>query len=101
LSGEQNPLKDTKEMLGEFLREVASLIVVFLPLEVALKKHSSWQQLVYWTLSAFGVSGLLLWYGVYLEKRRSDDGANSFRNAWLLWFNRLRYRFKKQAKKED
>jgi len=66
LNEEQGPyLKDTKEMLGDFLREVAALILVFVPLEVALKVQP-WQQIFYWTISAFTVSGLALWYGVYL-----------------------------------
>jgi len=101
LSGEQNPLKDTKEMLGDFLREVASLILVFLPLEVALQTRLCWQQVVYWTLAACGASGLLLWYGVYLEKRRFDERTTGFRDAWRLRINRLRDRLTKQIDKED
>jgi hypothetical protein len=46
-------------MLGDFLREVAALVLVFVPLEVAIEPHT-WKKLLYWTMSACTTSGLAL-----------------------------------------
>lgn len=101
MSDDESPrLKDTKEMLGEFLREVASLVLVFVPLEVAIGPHT-WRKLVCWTISACTTSGLALWYGVRLEKRRLDDGSSSFRDTLRVHLGSLRRWFAKQEPKDE
>jgi len=87
-------------MLGDFLREVAALILVFVPLDVAMGTHM-WRRLFYYTLSAFSVSGVALWYGVILERGRFGDGINGFRDAWRVRFGRFRRWFAKQIRKDE
>ena len=60
--------KTTSEMLGEALREVAVLVLVFVPLDVLVSGHSfGWR----WWLGTLGISSPLFLLGVLLEKIRS------------------------------
>ena len=101
MSDERNPLKDTKEMLGDFLREVAALIFIFIPLEVALRAGITWRPLFYWTLGAFVTCALALWLGIRMERRRFDDATRGFRDALRVYFGGLRNRFAQHLKKDD
>jgi hypothetical protein len=81
-------IKDTNEMLADFLREVSALVLVFVPLEMAIRDHT-WQQMFYWTLCACGISGIALLYGVVLERGRSDDARKRISDAWRLPVTRV------------
>ncbi|HXM97766.1 MAG TPA: hypothetical protein VN982_04770 [Candidatus Dormibacteraeota bacterium] len=96
--GDSNTVKETNEMLADFLREVAALVLVFVPLEIAIRDHTL-KQMVYWTLSACGVSGLALIYGVVLERRREDDASKRVSASWWLPVHRFLGRFAKRKKK--
>lgn len=102
MSEERNPLKDTKEMLGDFLREVAALVVIFIPLEVLLKVGASgWRQVMGWVVGAFGIAAFALWYGVQLERSRSNDDGGGIRNALGIHFGRIRDWCTKYFKKTE
>lgn len=55
------------EMLGEFLREAAVLVLVFVPLELYKPGH---QISLKWYLCIIGLSVTLLLSGVFLERIR-------------------------------
>ena len=56
-------------MFGEFLREAAVLVAVFIPLDVVMTTKSlTFAHL----LSTLALSGTLLVVGMYLETSRSD-----------------------------
>ena len=57
--------RERSEMLGDFLREAAVLIVVFLPLERYLRGGWDWDVLII----AMVIAGPLLWFGMILEGR--------------------------------
>jgi hypothetical protein len=90
LSDERNPLKDRKEMYGDFLREVAALIVIFIPLEVAIRQGATWQLFLAFTSGSFVISGAALLYGIRLERRRFVNDRGRFRNAVRVYFGRVR-----------
>jgi membrane-anchored protein YejM (alkaline phosphatase superfamily) len=60
--------KTTLEMLGEFFREFALLILVFVPLEFFLQVHETyrWQVMI----AAILVSSMLLAGGKIIERTR-------------------------------
>jgi len=67
--------KTFTEMLGETLREVAVLVIVFVPLDVLVSgRHFAW----IWFLATVGISAPLFLMGVALERvsgaRMSENG---------------------------
>jgi len=56
-------------MLGEFMREVALLVLVFVPLEFFLQAAQAYR----WPaiIVAFALSGLMLTAGIIVERRRT------------------------------
>jgi hypothetical protein len=59
--------KDVPEMLGEFCREAAVLVLVFATLDRVIRSGG----LTFWPLAAIiGVSGLFLAVGIAFEKWR-------------------------------
>jgi hypothetical protein len=59
--------KTILEMMGEALREIAVLVVVFAPLDRWVERRAytptdSWE--------TFGISGILFALGVFLERKR-------------------------------
>ncbi len=68
--------KTFTEMLGEALREVAVLVIVFVPLDVLVAgRHFTWK----WFLATVGISAPLFLMGVALEKMR---GAGRSENGY-------------------
>ena len=61
--------KTLLEMIGEALREIAVLVLVFAPLDrwVERRPYSPVD-----TLETFGISGTLFVLGVFLERRRQS-----------------------------
>jgi hypothetical protein len=57
--------KDPEKLIGESLREVAVLMVVFFPLEAWLQNRATWYNI----LVAFALAGILYYRGVTLESR--------------------------------
>ena len=57
--------REKSQMLGDFFREAAVLVFVFLPLEQFLRGHFQWSTLIWMAVFA----GPLLWYGMILEGR--------------------------------
>ena len=57
------------EMLGEFLREIAVLVAVFVPLEIAV---STGRLAFGHLLSTLGFSGTILVVGMHFEVNRAD-----------------------------
>lgn len=57
--------REKPQMLGDFLREAAVLILVFYPLEQYLRGNLDWGTLGW----AGAIALLLLWYGMILEGR--------------------------------
>ena len=69
-SGKKREIKDVSEMVGEFLREAAVLILVFFPLDVALKDGGNVPFSFICVIGALSLS--LLVAGIYFEKRRGE-----------------------------
>lgn len=63
-------IKDVSEMLGEFFREAAVLVLVFFPLDVALKDGGRVPLSYICIVGALSLS--LLIAGIYFEKRRGE-----------------------------
>jgi hypothetical protein len=59
--------KEKSQLLGDFLREIAVLIIVFYPLDAGFKNTFEWSIFVLVAVLAF----TLLWFGMILEGR--DD----------------------------
>ena len=55
--------KERSQLVGEFLREVAALVLVFYSLDTALKGELTFWGFVF----VFLGSGALLWFGIILE----------------------------------
>jgi hypothetical protein len=69
-AGKKREIKDVSEMLGEFFREAAVLVLVFFPLDVALKDGGN---VPFPFLCVVGALSLtLLIAGIYFEKRRGE-----------------------------
>jgi hypothetical protein len=65
---EKNPIRDKKEMVGDFFREVAALVLVF----AFLDKVVFDKPITYWyTVATAVLSGILLVFGMSLERRRN------------------------------
>ena len=69
-SGKKREIKDVGEMVGEFLREAAELVLVFFPLDVALKDGGNVPLSFICVIGALSLS--LLVAGIYFEKRRGE-----------------------------
>jgi len=63
-----NARKTTPEILGEFMREVALLVLVFVPLEFFLQIHERYRWRV--MIGAVVVCGVLLTAGIMMERKR-------------------------------
>jgi hypothetical protein len=57
--------KEKSQLLGDFLREIAVLVIVFLPIDAWLQGKLDW---VTFALAA-ALAGTLLWFGMILEGR--------------------------------
>ncbi len=62
--------KKTAEMIGEFMREFALLVLVFVPLEFFLQVHEGYRWRV--MIGAVMASGMLLTGGIMMERKRSS-----------------------------
>jgi hypothetical protein len=59
-----------QEMFGQFIREIAVLTMVFVPLEAYKGSHLNWWQLTLAILLTVAAAvGMLLW-GIEVERRR-------------------------------
>jgi hypothetical protein len=63
-------IKDVSEMIGDFLREAAVLVLVFFPLDVALKDGGNVPLSFLCVIGALSLT--LLVAGIYFEKRRGE-----------------------------
>lgn len=63
----RNPVQDAREMIGEFCREVAVLVLVFVPLEKVVNKSGFG---VWWAIGTLVVSAVFLSVGIILEWSR-------------------------------
>jgi hypothetical protein len=63
----ENGKASVVEMIGEFLREAAVLVLVFVPLELNKPEH---QMPVRWYFGIVGFSLFLLLGGIFLERIR-------------------------------
>jgi hypothetical protein len=63
-----NGRKSVMEMVGEFLREAAVLVLVFVPLDVAVREKFSGAGLA----GALVISAGLLIGGIILQRKRSE-----------------------------
>jgi hypothetical protein len=68
LSDDQNPRpKDIKEMVGEFFREVAALVIVFAFLDkLVLRENIT----LAWAAATVTLAFVLLVLGIWIERRR-------------------------------
>ena len=67
---EEAPRKGTLEMLGEALREIAVLLVVFAPLDRWVEKRPyNWSD--FWR--TFGLGAIVFAGGVVVERKRRTD----------------------------
>jgi hypothetical protein len=57
-------------MIGEFVRELAVLIIVFVPLEAYKGNHWEWWQLLLAMLGTIGFAVGILALGIRIERRR-------------------------------
>jgi hypothetical protein len=78
-----------RRLLGESLREIGVLVLVFVPLDMVLREHNfdpfiypswifwlRWLSLPQWVELFFGVAGIvLLYYGIKIEAAASLDEA--------------------------
>lgn len=64
---DKNPVQDAREMLGEFCREVAVLVLVFVPLEMVVNKGGFG---IWWAVGTITVSAFFLGVGILLEWSR-------------------------------
>jgi len=67
VNAEKNPIKDKKEMVGDFLRESAALILIFAFLDKLVfgQRIGPW-----WVVATVVCSGVFLSLGISLERRR-------------------------------
>jgi hypothetical protein len=63
-------IKDVPEMVGDFLREAAVLVLVFFPLDVSLKNGGSVSLSFICIIGALSLSMLVA--GIYFEKSRGE-----------------------------
>jgi hypothetical protein len=59
--------REKSQLLGDFLRDVAILVVVFYPLDAGLQGRFDWDI----GILIFAMAGFLLWLGMILEGK--DD----------------------------
>jgi len=64
---DHNPIKDKREMVGDFFREVAALIIVFAFLDKLVFGYSIGR---WWAVITVFCSGLFLILGISLERGR-------------------------------
>jgi hypothetical protein len=57
--------REKSQMLGDFLREMAVLIIVFYPIEAVFTSQFSWP--IFLLIVVF--AAILLWFGMILEGR--------------------------------
>ena len=55
--------REKSQMLGDFLRDVAILVVVFYPLDAYMQGRFDWDT----CFLIFAMAGFLLWIGIILE----------------------------------
>jgi hypothetical protein len=69
LSDDQSPRrKDIKEMVGEFFREIAPLVIVFAFLDKLVFQQGI---TLYWSLATVALAFVLLVLGIWIERRRT------------------------------
>jgi hypothetical protein len=57
--------REKSQLFGDFLREIAVLMIVFYPLEAEFNSHFEWS--IFLLVAAFAF--MLLWFGMILEGR--------------------------------
>jgi hypothetical protein len=67
---EKNPVRDVKEMVGEFFREAAPLILVFAFLDKLIFHEYVGR---WWAIATVSLVGTLLIFGIAIERRRKYD----------------------------
>jgi len=79
-----------RRLLGESLREIGVLVLVFVPLDMLLREnvsgpvaHSSWMfwlrwlSMSHWVELFFGAAGIfLLYFGIKIEAKAIEEGQN-------------------------
>jgi hypothetical protein len=70
VAGKKRDVKDVSEMIGDFLREAAVLVLVFFPLDVAVKDGGNVPLSFLCVIGALSLT--LLIAGIYFEKRRGE-----------------------------
>ncbi len=69
MSDDQNPRRrDVKEMVGEFFREIAALVIVFAFLDKLVFQQGI---TFYWSLATVVLAFVLLMFGIWIERRRT------------------------------
>jgi len=69
LSDDQSPRrKDIKEMVGEFFREIAALVIVFAFLDKLVFQQGI---TFYWSVATVVLAFVLLVFGIWIERRRA------------------------------
>ena len=67
---ERNPIKDAKEMVGDFFRETAALVMVFAFLDkLIFHEHIG----PMWAILSVALGAVLLIFGIGIERRRKYD----------------------------
>jgi len=75
-----------RRLLGESLREIGVLVLVFVPLDMLLREHTSgpsvhpswmfwlrWLSMSHWVELFFGAAGIfLLYYGIKIEAKATE-----------------------------
>jgi len=68
VNGNKNPIQDKFEMIGEFFREAAVLVLVFVPVEKFIPGGFK----IKWALATLGVSLIFLATGMSFERWRKQ-----------------------------
>lgn len=62
--------KSTKEMLGEYLRDAAVLILIFVPVDILIPRYLNKQNIqARWLVATLGLSLAMLILGMWAERR--------------------------------
>src|SRR5207245_890768 len=79
VNGNKNPIQDKFEMIGEFFREAAVLVLVFVPVEKFIPGGLK----IKWALATLGVSLIFLATGMSFERWRQQSASICWCCSWL------------------
>ncbi|MFZ1138406.1 MAG: hypothetical protein ABR881_00830 [Candidatus Sulfotelmatobacter sp.] len=62
--------KSIREMLGEYLRDAAVLVLIFVPVDILIPRYINKQTIAArWLLATLGLSAVMLVLGIWVERR--------------------------------